>query len=311
MMPPTFWIVLIGACRLDYGLKDEDSAVVPAVDVTETFDQAPRAGVDVLFVVDGTGSMVEEQATLAAAASRFVDALTRLSVAWQVGVTSTDPLDEGVLLGRPWIITRNTPDSAAIFADNLTIGGDRLPPSAGLYAAVSALADADGANFGFRREDASLHLVFVSDDDDASDAHLGADPVAALLAVVDAEAQRSGRSVKISALVGDSPGGCSGPGGEARAGTRYTDLAEATGGLALSICQADLSGVAEALGAEGLEWPREFALQAVPVPGSAVVRVDGARVLEGWTVASAVLIFDEAPAPGAHIEVDYRLEEGT
>jgi hypothetical protein len=41
--------------------------------------------------------------------------------------------------------------------------------------AILALDEAaeGGANVGFRREDASLHVVFVSDDDDHSDAHYG------------------------------------------------------------------------------------------------------------------------------------------
>ena len=79
----------------------------------------------------------------------------------------------------------------------------------------------------------------------------------------------------------------------------------------MSICAADLGAVAAALGDAGVEYTREFVLQARPVDGSVRVEVDGART-DAWTVDEAVpvLIFDAAPAPDAEIVVRYTLATG-
>jgi hypothetical protein len=85
----------------DYRLGDPDRTASEPVEVTERFEQSAWPSLDVLFVVDSTGSMAEEQAGLAAASGRFLDGLVALGVDYQVGVTTTDPKDGGGLTGRP------------------------------------------------------------------------------------------------------------------------------------------------------------------------------------------------------------------
>lgn len=298
--------VLVAACS-DYGLADPDEAAAPPVRVEEQFTQAARPALDVLFVVDSTGSMAEELATFSARAGELVEALDAVGLAWQLGVTTADPADGGALVGHPWIVTPEADDPVAAFAAALDVGADSPPPAAGLDAAALALLDADGLNRGFRRDGASLHVVFVSDGDDQSGGYLGDDPVAAVIALLDADAARSGGVARASAVVGDVPDGCKGATGSARAGTRYVEVAEATGGAVVSICRAELRVVADALGVRGVEWPTTFSLQAAPDEGSVVVEVDGARLVDGWTVEGASLVFAEAPSPGALIEVTYTL----
>lgn len=58
---------------------------------TDTFNfnsERPPSKVDVLFIVDNSGSMLEEQSKLSTALSSFVDSLTDLD--WQIGITTTD-----------------------------------------------------------------------------------------------------------------------------------------------------------------------------------------------------------------------------
>ena len=59
------------------------------------------------------------------------------------------------------------------------VGTSGAPPESGLAAAWLALTEPNisGSNRGFRRPDALLHIVFVSDNDDQSDEVLGEDPV--------------------------------------------------------------------------------------------------------------------------------------
>ena len=298
------------ACALiDYGLQDPDSAVPTPVEVEEHFIQASMPGLDILFVVDGTGSMAEEQADFVGATQVFLDTLDEIGLAWQIGVTTTDPIDAGTLQSRPWIITPDAGAPAEALARALAVGTMHAPPSSGLDAAALALADADGKNRGFRRADAGLHVIFVSDGDDESGAVLGADPAAAFIALLADDAGRSGSVARASAVVGEAPDGCTGAHGSALAGLRYLAVADASGGAAVSICRASFADVAAVVRDLGVDWPADFPLQAGPAPGSVLVDVDGARTDE-WALASdpPAVVFDAAPPPGAEIVVRYRIE---
>lgn len=304
LLPWTFW-----ACDgIDYAFQDPDVVSPPEVWVEETLHQDPAPPVDVLFVVDGTGSMAEEQAALSEAASAFVAALDGESLAWQVGVTTTDPADGGVLVGRPWILTPVADAPATALASALVVGADRPPPSAGLDAAALALRDDDGLNLGFRRAGAALHVVFVSDGDDESGPILGANPVEAFLELLASQKAWSGQPAWASAVVGDAPSGCDGGTGSAQAGTRYLAVAEATGGSSGSICALDFGPVATALSSLAGTGATRFALQAQPVAGSVTVEVGGERVtaLEVDYDAPA-LDFEVAPPAEARIDVKYQL----
>jgi hypothetical protein len=174
---------------------------------------------------------------------------------------------------------------------------------------VLAITQPDDLAVGFRRPDAALHVIFISDGDDESGAVLGADPAGAFVSFLEDEAARTGRIARASAVVGDVPGGCSGPGGEALPGTRYAQVADTSGGRTVSICTSDYGDVVDAVGDVGVEWTTVFPLQAQPAEGSVVVTVDGTRMSDGWVLDPEVpaLVFDVPPAPDASIEVRYLL----
>jgi Mg-chelatase subunit ChlD len=76
--------------------------------VEDYFEQTEEPPADVLFVVDNSASMVEEQARLSENFGAFVALLGDTTADYRIGVTTTDPDDGGVLVG-PVI----TPDAAA------------------------------------------------------------------------------------------------------------------------------------------------------------------------------------------------------
>ena len=298
-------LLLVGC--VDYTIQDPDDDAAEPVFVEERFVQAALPKVDVLFVVDSTGSMAGEQASFSASAAEFVGVLDALDVSYQLGVVTTDPEDGGALLGRPWILTGATDDPAAALAAALTVGTASPPPASGLYAAILALEDAAGLNRGFHRADASLQVVFVSDGDDESDDWL-ADPVGDFLSVL---SEKGGtHAARASAVVGDTPGGCDGSNGTAEPAPRYTEVAESSGGVVASICASSFGDVAAALGDASVEWQTSFPLQAVPAANTLVVSVDGART-SAWRLEGATLIFDVAPAPDSTINVRYQLVEAS
>jgi hypothetical protein len=82
------------AC-LDHPLKDVEYENISTDDVS--FPLAVNKDVDILFVIDNSGSMAEEQATLAANFESFIEVLEQPEVeaSYRIGVTTTDN-------GNPW-----------------------------------------------------------------------------------------------------------------------------------------------------------------------------------------------------------------
>jgi hypothetical protein len=307
--------VTSGACS-EFSIQDEDDKVVARVVLEDTFTQAPLPKVDVLWVIDNTPSMIEEQSALSSAIGEFSSRLDQAGLAWQVGVVHTDITSNaaGVLQGQPWIITPGLADPATTLAEAASVGTLGQPPEAGLGAAYLALTDplASDENRGFRREDAALHVVVVSDGDDDSGDILGDHPADAFLAFLLSEQTRTGRPARLSAIVGDTPDGCTGPGGNALPGTRYIRIADDTDGIVGSICEADYLGIAAALADDSLSWPDTFSLSADPIPGTVRVEVDGVRLDTGWTleIAPPAVRFDSPPEPGVELRIRYTLDAG-
>ena len=168
----------------EFVVRDRFRSSPSPVEVTETFEQQDRPRVDLLFVVDNTPSMESARADLTEAAADLVSALDDDRLSWQVGVVSTDiESDEsGLLHGDPWIITPSTPSPSSAIARALDIE-DGGAPTGGLGAAVRALTEPlrSDENRGFRRPEAALHVVVLSDSDDESTAVLGLDPAGTFL----------------------------------------------------------------------------------------------------------------------------------
>jgi hypothetical protein len=302
---------VVGVSCTEVGFSSIDPETLPQtfVVVEDRLLQRGLPAVDVLFVVDDTRSMEVEQVALAAEFGGLIAALDRAGLAWQVGVvaTSMDGARPGWLHGDPWVVSPGGADPAADFADAVAVGTSG-EGEAGLAAAIEALAlSADGGeNAGFRRPDAALHVVFVSDGDDASDA-LHADPVAATLAVLQDEADRTGWPAMASAIVGPPPDGCVSENGQALAAERYHAVVDATGGATTSICAADFSGLHAKLADVEVTLSSRFPLSERPLDlESMTVGINGTPT-QAWTVElqPPVLVFDTPPPADAVITISY------
>jgi Cys-rich repeat protein len=298
----------------------------------DTFELPAVVLVDVLWVVDNSGSMGEEQTALATNFSQFIGLAISLGVDFHVGVVTTEvndsetgqgdpprPIDPGVLVqapGRPRFITPQTPDPEAAFADNVSVGtccSDEQ--EAGLEASWMALSPPrlvdPQANAGFLRADAKLYVIYVSDEQDQS-----AGPVDFY---VDYFLTLKGGTelATLSAICGPSPSGCTGSMGDAEAGTRYVSAQQQTDGMFQSICQSGWSGLMTELGEHAFAPRRLFPLSRPAAQGSLVVRIDSSLVPQasvayapdGWTYLpgdNAIWFGDwYLPGTGASISIDY------
>jgi hypothetical protein len=287
---------------------------------TDTFTQE-RAVVDVLWIVDNSGSLTNERDRLAAQFDRFLDVLVAADVDYHVGVTSTDLNsingDFGRLRGDPRYIDPDTPQPEAVFAEMVEFPDNvEVRLEEGLTAIVTALTPplVDGYNSGFLREEAALAVIVVSDEDDSS---IGTnDQFLRFLRTL----KGPGREVNtsLSAVVGPEPDGCVAPGEEfifgarAKEGTRYLELARETNGLIESICTADFAPFIEEL-AIALAGLRRFFPLSAPPGANIHVFVDGREIpmsaTMGWVLREdrRGIEFPGAyvPPPGAEIRIEY------
>ncbi|CAN0595214.1 unnamed protein product, partial [Laminaria digitata] len=159
----------------------------------ERFEQVSNGKVDLLFVIDNSGSLGNEQALLADTFPTLLQMARGEGIDYQVAVTTTDTNDEAGRLVHPSgaragafsgpsslrIITEATlPSAEAQFrhhaqASPLSGGGSR--DEAGLWATYQAMSPVllRGHNVGFVRPDAALSVVYLSDEPEQSSRSIG------------------------------------------------------------------------------------------------------------------------------------------
>lgn len=285
--------------------------------VTDTFSQLPSPQVDVLFVVDNSGSMSEEQGSLGSNLESFLGYATSAGVDFHIGVVTTDVVsnrDSGRFRGNPRIIDPSTTSIAQVFRSTVRVGTGGSASERGLEAAYLALTDplVNTHNAGFLRRDAALALIFVSDEPDHSSRTVSF-------------YEGFFRNLKgfnrpgmlsVSAVVGTQSPRCQGPGGRASYAPRYIELAQNTGGVVESICSANWGQTLSNIGLSSFGLRSRFTLSSSPVAATLRVRVDGSDVPRVDAAGATRWQYDPAqrvlgftpghvPPEGASIEVSY------
>ncbi len=244
--------------------------------VTETFQQVPTPQADVLFVVDNSCSMSEEQASLGSNLSSFLTLAQSQGVDYHIAVTTTDVVRErGAFVGSPRYITPMTANAETTFRNTVTNGTRGTNGSSdeqGLEAAYLALTDPNlsGANAGFLRADAALAVIVVSDEEDSS-------PRADNFYINFFRSLKPSNPtvpVQFSAVVKESDRCTS----AATIGSRYISVAQATGGLVESICTANWGQTLGNIGLATFGLRSRFPLTSQPVVSTIAVRVNGQPV---------------------------------
>ncbi|MEE2829192.1 MAG: hypothetical protein VX498_08390 [Myxococcota bacterium] len=241
--------------------------------VVDAFLQDPAEKVDILFVVDNSCSMLAEQEKLSEEFEAFVEFFFIANTDYHIGITTTDmEVEAGHLVGEPKIITRATPNPAAVFRNNILVGTEGSGFEQGFQSAWSAVSPAmqGSANAGFLREEAALSVLFVSDEDDGSNF-----PVHSWLdAFWDLKGQRNREMFNASALTGvhpvtNLPAICGeedelDPFAGAADAPRYWDLVQETHGVIRSICSEDFNTLVTEMGLATSRLRDRFYLRGEP-----------------------------------------------
>jgi hypothetical protein len=141
---------------------------------TNTFKQSgtytPRK-IDILWVVDNSSSMLDLQSSLATQFQSFISRFQTLGYDFKMAVQTTDVYKSGSknfvsLGGHPAVMSRDTENLTAAFTSNVSVGADGSSDERAFQSMIQSLNDP--ANASFRRPDAFLAVIIVSNEDDLS-----------------------------------------------------------------------------------------------------------------------------------------------
>jgi hypothetical protein len=300
--------------------------------VRDEFIQQAKGQLDVLFVVDNTESMVEEQPRLRAAIPQFVAALQSAGLDAHLAVTTTgiEPIPGGdcpggVLGGEagrlfpvdhsaPRVFDLATPDLSSRLAAGTEVGFCHYleqpleaarralsPPLVDLADDPRTAEPLDG-NQGFFRDAAALALVVVSDEDDHS-----SDDVSSYAKFFKGrKGELQPERLRVLAIAPGTAATCATAAGFP--GDRYAALAAQTGGEVQDVCSADYAPALERVTTAKAAPQAAFSLSGRPDGRGLTVQVGGATA-GGWTydAAANTILFDGSamPGPGVHITASY------
>ena len=272
--------------------------------ILDSFTQDGTVDVDILFVIDNSGSMGGNQTNLTNNFDAFMNAFNAAGVSYQIALITTDSAD---FVGG--VITNATADPVGEFnlqVDSIGTRGSAM--EAGLWHAYESTTTGDassGSSTGFFREHSRLVVVYVSDEPDWSTYRSAtmtpADYSASLLSL-----KSSSSLVVAHAISGDYPSGCSTNGG-AQFGDGYYDVVSDLGGTFMSICASDWSTTMDTLARESLAQ-LAFALSDIPIEDTIEIKIDGV-VSSDWNyeASSNTVIFTVSPSDGSSIEINYAI----
>lgn len=281
---------------------------------TDRFVQTATSRFDVLFVLDKSGSMVEHQDTLVANVPLLMDRFEASGSAFRIGVTTAAPEVGGPLIeaaDKRWIDAGDPDVEARFEAMAVGIGGGT--PEKGLAAAYRALGELNETeNAGFRRDDAALHTIVISNEHDySSDVIRLDDFVTWYDGLARSPDERTFSAVDVLSA------GNSGPGGKP-----YRNVTREIGGVVESIHSPGWERALQTFGVRTLDLQTDFFLSQTPVPSSIVVELstnagwsdvppagfDGDQGWRGWVYdgsRNAVQLENLWPDAGVVIAVSY------
>ncbi|MGZ5278398.1 MAG: VWA domain-containing protein [Pseudobdellovibrionaceae bacterium] len=134
--------------------------------------------VDILFVVDDSGSMYSHQSNLANNIALFTNKFSKKSVLkFNIGVVTTDmdcwpptSCTSGFLVGTTKVVSNSTPNMNKVLGENFMVGTSGSASEESFSPVIEALSPANiaGPNAGFYRPGAALVVIFITDAEDQS-----------------------------------------------------------------------------------------------------------------------------------------------
>jgi hypothetical protein len=321
----------------------KNSSTFSVLGTEENFNQTAleiKGEIDILWVVDNSGSMLSSQQNVADNFGRFIERFQDKGYDYRIAVASTEAyrsliggsaefaeFRDGVGANRSGVrvIQPSTPNLAQTFLTNILIGIAGSGDERAFQSIEAALKSP--ANAGFLRPGAFLSVVIVSDEDDFSHdgpesrggqySYAGLHPVSRTIGILDqltqSTAERRNYNVSSIAILDQT---ClntlNATTSGRKIGQRYMQLSQATDGVVGSLC-GDFGTTMSDISNRIIELTTEFKLNRKPNPATLRVFVDGVEVAassqNGYVYDAerlSVRFFGGAvPAAGSRISVQF------
>jgi len=282
---------------IQYGIGDVEKWF------SQTWQQEPMPVLDVLWVIDNSGSMHIFQQHLATNINSFMNAFILTGADYHMAVITTDNHSIAT------IIDMNTISPTTILASLVMQGTNGSGVEKGLYHAHAALNTGDASPGSiFFREYSKLIVIFVSDEMDYSHGSW-------VQYIPFYDALKPAGDFIPYGVIGDVPTGCtyltpSGSPRNAQPGLEYWNLIDYYNGQWYSICAVDWGVQLQDLAGE-VTGRKAFVLDELdPIESTIVVKVNGQITLEWvYDVTTNAIVFnnDHIPEEGQTVNVEYAI----
>ncbi|MBC7419658.1 MAG: hypothetical protein H7328_02925 [Bdellovibrio sp.] len=323
---------------------DKGGSTFSILSDSSQFQQAstfvPRK-LDVLLVVDNSGSMSSSQSSLATNFPAFISYFKNKGYDFRIAVTTSDAYYGDQFVNQPcslcninqtkfrsgtspaiYVLDNNTPNLNSAFASNVQVGttgsGDER-----LFSSMKA-ALGSSLNTGFHRSDAYLSVILISDEEDFShdDINLNESYTQPTLHSVASyksflETFTGARAVtdfSVSTIAVLDATCRASLGTNQKIGLRYMELADLTGGSKNSICAPFTTVLNNISATITAQTKAKFFLNRKPVVSSIRVIIDGVLIpqsaTDGWfydSVSNSITINGGTyqPQAGASITINF------
>jgi hypothetical protein len=282
---------------IDTGTDDPGLIWVDSFTQPNTVD-----GIDILWVIDTSGSMHRFDAQLLLGIETMLTALPPTS--WRLAMMSNDPTKSVLESQFPLVPGDDILDAEAMYSSMARGGMEEGFDAMYEYIVTNPYSST------WMRPDAGLLVVFVSDEQEQSNDHFSDLPD-----FISWYGTQRGGSVFIASIINHdaSESLCDYPPSPIDVGTRYMDATAAFGGNVIDICADDWSpGVADA--AASIEPHESWRLTHTAVPESVRVFMNGTVQDPGmstWSFSSTdnTVYFNTIPPGSTLVEIGYRYYE--
>ncbi|OQW46114.1 MAG: hypothetical protein A4S09_16905 [Proteobacteria bacterium SG_bin7] len=248
-------------CTADFYVNKEGKSLV--------YNPLFNSKLDILLVVDNSGSMEKHQEYLANSAPGLTSRLESLGFDFQIAVTSTDLSQQGQrgrFVGDQKILASGQPQLDQKLRKYILLGSQGSSQEEGLGAAKRALSSplVEGENAGFLRSDAFLIILILSNENDYSSdkAQDYVDFFNELKPPL--EGRERGWMLNFIGVTGAKDENCTTFGDYKDVGYRYLDLVRYSGGQAHTICTTNLKNAVDNVQKVLLTLLTEIILERVP-----------------------------------------------
>lgn len=274
----------------------------------QTHIQEEVSLLDVLFVIDNSGSMNIFQQELSSQMSTFMNVFNSLGADYHLAVITTDEARFSQYNGYSWIDTTHPDPVQWIQSVISSIGIHGSGFEKGIEMAKYALEGDAAPGNGYSRENATMVIIYVSDEPDHSQGSY-----ASYYSFFD-NFKLSNSLMRHFAVIGDSPAGCSfyylNRNRHIEFGAGYYEMTQRYNGDWYSICSTDWGQQMQNL-ANTVTTQRVFNIEENdPVENTITVTVNG-QVSNNWAYDPLInsIVFNEnaVPEPGQTIEIEYAI----